>query len=319
MSFAYREMFSPGIVGVILGIFGALTLIYALVGPYGTRYALNLGQRMLFCVLWSMVGTLICLPTGTLVLYLMRSLSRAQIAMGLVPYVLVAPLLCAPVPFAIIKRLFRHDPRPEEFIVWTYVGGVVTLGCIAAVVYYIVCLRLSRNELLRDALSAATDGTNGGAYGAAEQTHEVAGPNRLATLTTPVRPDARVAEESPASTTVYPPRAESTFFQRVPREFGRDLVYMRVSGHYLRVVTTLGSKVIILRLADAVRELGGLGMQTHRSYWVAFAHIGYIVRRDRRFLLHVTGGDEIPVSRTFLPDVQRQVSSLRCERSGHGT
>ena len=98
------------------------------------------------------------------------------------------------------------------------------------------------------------------------------------------------------------------------------MVYIKVSGHYLQVVTTRGSRVIIRRLTDAVRELAGLGMQTHRSYWVAFAHIRYVVRRDRRFLLNLDGGYEIPVSRTFLPDVRRHVDNMRpTERHVHGT
>jgi hypothetical protein len=104
---------------------------------------------------------------------------------------------------------------------------------------------------------------------------------------------------------------------RIPGELGRDLIYLKVSGHYLEVVTTRGSAVILQRLADAIGELGDMGIQTHRSYWVAREHIRYWVRRDRRALLHLTGDHEVPVSRSLLPHVRRVVDTAR--RKGHPT
>ena len=315
MSFAYREMFAPGVLGVIFGICGALIFLYAFIGPYGTKQAFSFSQRLLFCILWGVVGVPIWYTVGTLALYVLRFRSRTQIAFSLVLYVLFIAGVCAPLPFVILDRLFDYDVRRADYIVGNRLGGAALAACITTLVYYIICLRVSRNDLndlLSTAMIAATDGTNGGA-------------DRAATLTTPVRGDAGVVEESPASTTGPAPAAPASvpdagFFENVPPEVGRDLVYIKVSGHYLQVVTTRGSRVIIRRLTDAVRELAGLGMQTHRSYWVAFAHIRYVVRRDRRFLLNLDGGYEIPVSRTFLPDVRRHVDNMRpTERHAHGT
>ena len=104
------------------------------------------------------------------------------------------------------------------------------------------------------------------------------------------------------------------FLDRLPAHLGNDVVYLKVSGHYLEVVTTGGSAVILQRLMDAVRELASYGMQTHRSYWVAHRHIRYVVRRERRTLLHLTGDYEVPVSRTYLPEVRRRIKPQR--RSG---
>ena len=59
-----------------------------------------------------------------------------------------------------------------------------------------------------------------------------------------------------------------------------------------------------MRFADAVTELGDLGMQVHRSYWVAHRHITGIFRRDERTMVRVTGGHELPVSRTHLSAVR---------------
>ena len=97
------------------------------------------------------------------------------------------------------------------------------------------------------------------------------------------------------------------------------MVYLKVSGHYLEVVTTHGSGVILQRLMDAVRELGSRGMQIHRSYWVAHNHVRYVVRRDRRTLLHLTGDHEVPVSRTFLPEVRQRIKPQTArQRRGPG-
>ncbi len=96
----------------------------------------------------------------------------------------------------------------------------------------------------------------------------------------------------------------SQFFKRLSAEVGRDIVYLKVSGHYLDVITSDGSDVILMRLADAVDALGGLGMQIHRSYWASYTHMNRLVRREGRVRLHLTGDREVPVSRPYLKAVR---------------
>ncbi|WP_293441494.1 hypothetical protein [Planktotalea sp.] len=41
----------------------------------------------------------------------------------------------------------------------------------------------------------------------------------------------------------------------------------------MNVTTTLGSEMILMRMADAIDLLDGIaGVQTHRSHWAAQAH-----------------------------------------------
>ena len=101
----------------------------------------------------------------------------------------------------------------------------------------------------------------------------------------------------------------SQFFKRLSPAVGRDIVYLRVSGHYVEVTASGGSDVILMRLADAVDALGGLGMQIHRSYWASFNHMQHLVRREGRMLLRLTDGREIPVSRPYLKAVRAVVPS----------
>ena len=94
------------------------------------------------------------------------------------------------------------------------------------------------------------------------------------------------------------------FVDRLPEKLGRDVIYLNVSGHYVNAVTTEGAGVILMRFADAVAELGDTGVQVHRSYWVAHRHIAGIFRRDERTMVRVTGGHELPVSRTHVAAVR---------------
>ena len=93
------------------------------------------------------------------------------------------------------------------------------------------------------------------------------------------------------------------FFRRLPAALGRDVVYLKMSDHYVEVFTTAGHGVLLMRLGDAVAELEGLGMRVHRSYWVARDHVERLVRRGRRSYVRVTGGQHIPVSRTYRPAI----------------
>jgi DNA-binding LytR/AlgR family response regulator len=75
--------------------------------------------------------------------------------------------------------------------------------------------------------------------------------------------------------------------------------------HYLRVHTSAGSELILMRLADAVRELSGIeGLQTHRSWWVAKQGLADVVKGDGKLVLKLKSGAEAPVSRTYLKAVK---------------
>ena len=108
-----------------------------------------------------------------------------------------------------------------------------------------------------------------------------------------------------ARSTVIESTPSGRFLDRLPVEVGRDVVYLKVNGHYINVITTAGSAAVLMRLADAVAELGDLGLQVHRSFWVASRHVTEVFRREGRTVVQVTGGAEVPVSRTFLAAVRK--------------
>ena len=91
------------------------------------------------------------------------------------------------------------------------------------------------------------------------------------------------------------------FLDRLPARLrGAELYAVEAEDHYLRLHTSLGRDLILMRLADALVELEGVeGAQTHRSWWVARAAVTSAERLDGRAVLTLKDGAEVPVSRGF--------------------
>ena len=91
------------------------------------------------------------------------------------------------------------------------------------------------------------------------------------------------------------------FLERLPVKFRTAELYAISSeDHYLRVHTSLGEELILMRLADAVRELSKVdGLQVHRSWWVAKIGVTEEKKADGRSFLILPGGTEVPVSRSY--------------------
>ena len=106
--------------------------------------------------------------------------------------------------------------------------------------------------------------------------------------------DSRNAPEPSAN-----PVAE--FLERLPVKFRTAEIYAISSeDHYLRVHTNLGEELVLMRLADAVRELNGAdGLQVHRSWWVAKSSVTDEKKVDGRSLLVLPNGTEVPGSRSY--------------------
>lgn len=96
------------------------------------------------------------------------------------------------------------------------------------------------------------------------------------------------------------------FLDRLPpRLRGGELWAVEAEDHYLRLHTSLGQDLILLRFSDALGELEGLqGAQVHRSWWVARDAIVDARRTDGRAVLKLKNGVQAPVSRTFARDLR---------------
>jgi len=105
-----------------------------------------------------------------------------------------------------------------------------------------------------------------------------------------------------------PPPAPPKFLERLPlRLRGAEVWAVEAEDHYLRLHTSKGQDLILMRLADAVSELEGIeGMQVHRSWWVARDAITDARRGDGRATLTLKDGSQVPVSRTYAAQLRER-------------
>jgi DNA-binding LytR/AlgR family response regulator len=102
--------------------------------------------------------------------------------------------------------------------------------------------------------------------------------------------------------------APPKFLERLPlRLRGAEVWAVEAEDHYLRLHTSKGQDLILMRLADAVAELDGIeGAQVHRSWWVARDAIVDAKRGDGRATLTLKDGAEVPVSRTYAGEIREK-------------
>ncbi|MCV0428634.1 MAG: LytTR family transcriptional regulator [Roseibium sp.] len=102
------------------------------------------------------------------------------------------------------------------------------------------------------------------------------------------------------------------YHRHLERPLEGPLVRVEAQEHYVRLISQIDSCMLLYRFNDIVSELSGdLGMQVHRSHWVAYSAIEKPVRESGRLWLLLTDGSKIPVSRKHVEDVQQHLSKTR--------
>lgn len=92
---------------------------------------------------------------------------------------------------------------------------------------------------------------------------------------------------------------------RLPFDKRGALLAISVEDHYVRIATSKGEDLVLMRLTDAIREVGSTdGAQVHRSHWVAFAAVASAERKGAGAVLTLQDGREIPVSRSKITIVR---------------
>lgn len=96
------------------------------------------------------------------------------------------------------------------------------------------------------------------------------------------------------------------FVSRLPIKYRTAALYaVSAEDHYLRVHTSHGEELILMRLADALRELADAkGLQTHRSWWVALDGVSEIKRDEGKISLQLKSGGTALVSRRYAAEVK---------------
>ena len=270
---AYRELLRPRTVAVALASVTLFTVAMTIFGPLGTS-TLEPLPRFAYWALCAGITFPLCYAVAAVVLYLTRLASLIEIVPAAAAAVLFEGLVCTAVVLAADSQ-FLPARTPPLNRAHTYLTVTIVVAVCTFFTHYVVFQRILHNR----ALSARG---NAG----------------------PVRPQGDAAAQ------LTPQQAR--FHDRLSPTVSRDVVCLRMDDHYVNVYTTGGSCLVLMRFADAVADLGALGMQVHRSYWVAHRHMLTTVRRDGRTMLRVTGGQNVPISRPYLAAVRE---ALRAQPS----
>lgn len=95
------------------------------------------------------------------------------------------------------------------------------------------------------------------------------------------------------------------FLDSIDPPMNGHICAMEAQEHYILVTTTTESRMVLHRFSDAVKQTSSaLGMQAHRSHWVAHSAVQEVVVKGQSMKLKLTEGKLVPVSRTFRAAVE---------------
>jgi hypothetical protein len=96
-----------------------------------------------------------------------------------------------------------------------------------------------------------------------------------------------------------------SILDRLPYAKRGALIALSVEDHYVRIRTTKGEDIVLMRLADAMRETGAMaGLHVHRSHWIALDQVSAATRKGDGAVLTMSQGPDIPVSRANVPAIK---------------
>ena len=110
--------------------------------------------------------------------------------------------------------------------------------------------------------------------------------------------------EQLAATDAHP---SETFFDTLEPRLKGNLCCMEAQEHYIQVISSQESRMVLHRFSDAVRLIPiSLGMQVHRSHWVAHSAVQKVLVDGQSMRLELCCGKLVPVSRTFRATVEKK-------------
>lgn len=251
-------------------IWVVLSVILAVMGPFGSYLSMGFGERFLF---WAVVVSSGTYFSHFLRLGLLKILGnrRHQFSFDAIMSVVFAVFYVPPLTYLV--EIVTEGRAPYSMT------GM--FGFVFAVTAVLI--------VIREVLGLNAPGLPGDDDSAPAE--DIAAPQ--------VNPAPDTHEGVDAAT--MPP-----ILERLP-EAQRGAVWL-ISGsdHYVEVRTEGGSSSILLRFTDAMREVEPVpGQRVHRSHWVADAAVARMRRDGKRHFVVLKTGDEVPVSRTYV-DVARQ-------------
>ena len=95
----------------------------------------------------------------------------------------------------------------------------------------------------------------------------------------------------------------------LPDDLRRDIRWIKAEGNYVDVYGADGHRLVNYVFSRAAEELRSLGIQVHRSYWVARDSLIRVESDKGRVYAVLKGGHRVPVSRSFVREVKGAVDT----------
>ena len=297
----------------------AFVVAMAIFGPLDTARDFGPWMRLLYWGLCATITWPFCYAMAAAVLYAMRLRSPLASVPAIAVSMLVAGVLCT-IVVCTADLLFRPHFVSTKHLPKVYVTVTTVVALCSSFIHYVIYLRVARRpEVAQRGVAGREDAATLEDRPATLEDRPATPEDRPATPEDrPATPEDRPAtpEDRPAAPAVAdappdakPPAEEAAaesrtrFFHGLPID-PDEIVYLKMDDHYVEVYTDSGSRLIRMRFADAVGDLGDRGIQVHRSYWVAHGSMAGLRRRGNRTLLRLADGRTVPVSRTYLAQIR---------------
>lgn len=99
--------------------------------------------------------------------------------------------------------------------------------------------------------------------------------------------------------------SDPPLLSRLSPSFLPPIVALQSEDHYVRVHSTNSDELLLMRLRDAIAEMGDIpGERIHRSWWVALSGVVGCERFGRTWALQIAGGKRAPVARDSVHRLQ---------------
>ncbi len=250
--------------GVEIFLMLVIGLVLGLFGPFGT-FGMSPAVRIAFWMIYVLLGYAIFRPMIILGKWMSESYAIPQIiGVGLALVVAAAPMT-----FMIALLFSDFDVRRT-----LHYEGLGTL-------YFDVWLI----GFLINAFTSLT----------MARTDSVSTPEP--TPAPPPKVDSAPLEPPALPEPIVPPIRIPRLEDRLPQGFGA-VHALKSEDHYVRVFGEGRTTLLLMRLRDAIAELGEVeGHQVHRSWWIAKSGLAEVSRQGREAVIRLHDGTQAPVSR----------------------
>ncbi|WP_034962238.1 LytTR family DNA-binding domain-containing protein [Erythrobacter longus] len=258
-----------------LAIMTAIGLFLGVLGPFGT-IDMPLGVRLVSWLAFSYLGYICYRPMETLVAWGERTLHLPRIGL----WIAAAAVSSVPMTIAVLSIGNLRSPLywPGLDVALTSYFYVFVVGAAVTLLFNVLGLRKAVEP---DPVPANP------------------APHPLA------QPLAEGANAAPPAVPADEPAQSNPLLDALLPALGSDVIALQMEDHYVRVHTSLGSELVLMRLRDAMVHICDIeGRQVHRSWWVARLAVEDVRRDGRNVRLVLPGGLEAPVARA-------QVSELK--------